>query len=549
MAGKRLDHAEEAVEVGEPSSSRSRTSSTAAASSSSSTSARRPSGGRQRPGQGGGGPAPRDRGDRGRDVTAWTRAAAVAAVSRGGRERGGDRERGPWRGDRDRGATDRAVTPWSRRVAATAAASAPAPGPAAGRATATDRDARTSTGGLRAARRRAAVYPRRRRVPGARPPRPPSPSSRGRRCPTRPAPPCCPPASASSPTRCPRCARSRSGCGSPSARGTSTPSSSAAPTSSSTLLFKGTSPVGPRHRRGARRRRRGDERVHLQGGDLLLRPGARRRPAARLRRARRHARRRPQHPRGRRGRAAGRALRARHPPRHARRPRPLRSSELVLGDHPLALETLGTSSRSPAATATRSTATTSTHYRPENLVVAAAGNVDHDASCALPTELLGDLGRPGGAPAAAHPAGGYGGRGARPHRPTEQAHLVLGGTRARPGRRGPLGAAGADTVLGGGMSSRLFQEIRETAGWPTRPTATLVLHRRRARRRLRRHRAGQGRRGPGRAAPRARPVADDVTDAEVERAKGALTGGTVLGLEDTGSRMSRLGGSWSPARS
>jgi predicted Zn-dependent peptidase len=36
-------------------------------------------------------------------------------------------------------------------------------------------------------------------------------------------------------------------------------------------------------------------------------------------------------------------------------------------------------------------------------------------------------------------------------------------------------------------------------------------------------------------------IPDDVTGAEVDRAKGALTGGTVLGLEDTGSRMSRLG--------
>jgi predicted Zn-dependent peptidase len=36
-------------------------------------------------------------------------------------------------------------------------------------------------------------------------------------------------------------------------------------------------------------------------------------------------------------------------------------------------------------------------------------------------------------------------------------------------------------------------------------------------------------------------VGQDVTAVEVERAKGALTGGTVLSLEDTGSRMSRIG--------
>jgi predicted RNA-binding protein with RPS1 domain len=89
------------------------------------------------------------------------------------------------------------------------------------------------------------------------------------------------------------------------------------------LLFKGTSARSAAgHRGGARRRRRRDERLHLEGAHLLLRPGHRPRPAARLRGARRHARRRPQRRARRRGGARGGPERARHPLRHPRRPGP-----------------------------------------------------------------------------------------------------------------------------------------------------------------------------------------------------------------------------------
>jgi predicted Zn-dependent peptidase len=126
---------------------------------------------------------------------------------------------------------------------------------------------------------------------------------------------------------------------------------------------------------------------------------------------------------------------------------------------------------------------------------------------------------------------------------TEQAHLVLGGA-ALPRddeRRFALGVL--NNALGGGMSSRLFQEIRERRGlaysvysYTTQYADTGVFG----------VYAGCA---PGKvdevlslAREELTRVAEQgVTDEEIARGKGMLKGSLVLGLEDTGSRMSRLG--------
>ena len=101
-----------------------------------------------------------------------------------------------------------------------------------------------------------------------------------------------------------------------------------------------------------------------------------------------------------------------------------------------------------------------------------------------------------------------------------------------------------DAAVGGGMSSRLFQEIREKRGLVYSVGSALT------------HYAGAGSfsvyagcsqeagaRGaaadPARSCDRV--AADGLTAEEVARGRGQLKGGLVLGLEDTGSRMSRLG--------
>ncbi len=102
------------------------------------------------------------------------------------------------------------------------------------------------------------------------------------------------------------------------------------------------------------------------------------------------------------------------------------------------------------------------HYAPNSVVVAAAGNVEHDAFVELVAQQF--AGFEGGCtlPVAEAPV-------ATPathvrHKDSEQAYVVIGtrGLSVRDDRRYALSIL--DTILGGGMSSRLFQEIREKRG-------------------------------------------------------------------------------------
>ncbi|WP_435735609.1 pitrilysin family protein [Cellulosimicrobium sp. PMB13] len=193
------------------------------------------------------------------------------------------------------------------------------------------------------------------------------------------------------------------------------------------------------------------------------------------------------------------------------------------------------------------------HYRPETLVVAAAGGVDHDVLVDQVAQALTDGGWSLDASAAPRarrdphdPAlAGVGTDGVELtiRRTVEQANVVIGGTglSATDDRRFTLSVLSA--ALGGGMSSRLFQEIREKRGLAYSTYSFASGH------------GGIGTFGlyAGCAPSKVDEVtallhgeldrfADDgITGAELDRSIGQLAGGLVLGLEDSGSRMSRLG--------
>ncbi|WP_182113591.1 MULTISPECIES: pitrilysin family protein [unclassified Actinotalea] len=196
------------------------------------------------------------------------------------------------------------------------------------------------------------------------------------------------------------------------------------------------------------------------------------------------------------------------------------------------------------------------HYRPATLVVTAAGGVDHDALCGQVTDALRAGGwdlDPGAAPSGRREAARAVGAGTDGlpaagtevvvHRTTEQANVILGtlGLTATDERRFTLSVLNA--VLGGGMSSRLFQEIRERRGLAYSVYCFSSGH------------ADTGIFGlyAGCAPSKVdevldllaegweRLAQDGITATELERSIGQLSGGLVLGLEDTGSRMSRLG--------
>ena len=228
----------------------------------------------------------------------------------------------------------------------------------------------------------------------------------------------------------------------------------------------------------------------------------------------------------------------------------------LFGDTPLGRPVLGTVESINGITRDEIWEHYAARYTAPHLVVAAAGNLDHDAVVAQVRAAFEDALQvtSGEAPAAPRlrKSGavlweGYGpfaGSGLKlVSRPIEQANLVLGceGLARTDERRFALGVLNA--ALGGGMSSRLFQEVREKRGLAYSVYSFTAQH------------ADTGMWGiyagclPSKAdevlsicvAEVAKVVDKGLTDAELDRGKGQVRGGMVLGLEDPSSRMTRLG--------
>ena len=187
------------------------------------------------------------------------------------------------------------------------------------------------------------------------------------------------------------------------------------------------------------------------------------------------------------------------------------------------------------------------HYLARNMVVAVAGNVRHDDVVALVEKAFGEAGFLDGADEPAAPRTGgvapSSGQGVTLlHRPTEQANVVLAvpGLARNDERRFALGVLNA--ALGGGMSSRLFQEVRERRGLAYSVYSYASQH---AAAGLLGVYVGCQPKKVDQVLELCRTVLADVvrggiTAEELERGKGQARGGLVLGLEDTSARMSRL---------
>ena len=187
-------------------------------------------------------------------------------------------------------------------------------------------------------------------------------------------------------------------------------------------------------------------------------------------------------------------------------------------------------------------------YLPQDLVVAVAGNIKHKRVVAMVEEALSrdnfldELGAPLLRPNTPVKNSKQQSVGLL-YKKSEQAHMFYGmeGVARADDRRFAMGVLSA--ALGGGMSSRLFQEIREKRGLAYSVYAYAQQF------------AGSGVLGfyagcnPTKAIEVVeiiRSVLSDVADngmthEEIERAKGAVRGSLVLSQEDSGSRMSRIG--------
>ena len=218
-----------------------------------------------------------------------------------------------------------------------------------------------------------------------------------------------------------------------------------------------------------------------------------------------------------------------------------RLMQALFPGHGLGAETLG-SEQSIAAMGRDEIAAFHEHwYRPANIVVAAAGNLDHGAVLDRVEHCLADHDA-GERPVRLAPTAGL-----EPlavvHRPTEQVHVAMGwrGLDAHDPDRYALMVA--NQVMGEGMSSRLFQQVREERGLAytvySSPssyadTGAYTVY------------AGTAPARLGELLEVIDGVIDGIlhggiTEDEHDVARGYLQGATLLGLEDTGSRMARLG--------
>ena len=188
-------------------------------------------------------------------------------------------------------------------------------------------------------------------------------------------------------------------------------------------------------------------------------------------------------------------------------------------------------------------------YRPEDLVIAVAGNIKHKKVVRMVEEAMSKdnfLDVPSAKPnlrAATHSKVPGVGKVGILDKKTEQAHLLLGGQGVERNDDRRFALSVLASALGGGLSSRLFQEVREKRGLAYSVYSYVQQF------------AGSGTLAfyagcqPSKAVEVVKIIRDitmdvaehGLTEEEITRAKGAVSGSLVLSQEDTGSQMSRIG--------
>jgi predicted Zn-dependent peptidase len=214
----------------------------------------------------------------------------------------------------------------------------------------------------------------------------------------------------------------------------------------------------------------------------------------------------------------------------------------VFGDHPLGRPIIGTADVVGSVPIPTIAGWHDGRYVPGNIVVAAAGNLEHDRIASL---VDGAFGEPAPLPVRPSPPEDLGAVLRFHEKETEQYHVCLGGPGIARGDERRFALRILDTILGGSTSSRLFQEVREKRGLAyavysyashyadggqvavyvgTRPdnvgAAVEVI-----------------------GAELERLQAAGVSEDELDRARENVKGRTVLSMESTLTRMNRLGSS------
>jgi predicted Zn-dependent peptidase len=208
-------------------------------------------------------------------------------------------------------------------------------------------------------------------------------------------------------------------------------------------------------------------------------------------------------------------------------------------DQPIGRPVLGTPETVAGMTRSALTGYLGAHYAPSQLALVAAGAVDHDRLVEQAARLFDSL------PAVTPPADPdalYLGGDFREEQDLEQLHFVLGFKGASILDPDYYAQSVLSTLLGGGMSSRLFQEVREKRGLvysiytfasAYRDGGIFGIY------------AGTGPNEIAELVPvvcdELRSVADAVTDSEIHRAAAQIKAGLLMGMESSMSRAEQLG--------
>ena len=209
----------------------------------------------------------------------------------------------------------------------------------------------------------------------------------------------------------------------------------------------------------------------------------------------------------------------------------------AFGDQPLGRPVLGSEETVRSFTRDQLNEYVGTHYTAANMVIAAAGRLDHDSFvenvAATFSNLTAGQNRP---PEKAEYIGGN----ARDERPLEQAHVVLGFDGERYDSPDFYGFSVLSVLLGEGMSSRLFQEVREKRGlaYSVFSSATSFAD------------CGLFSIYAGTSddlvpqlsdviCTELRKLSDGLSEAEVERAKVQLRAGILMSMESTSARCTQ----------
>jgi len=212
--------------------------------------------------------------------------------------------------------------------------------------------------------------------------------------------------------------------------------------------------------------------------------------------------------------------------------------ETAYPDQPMGRPTLGFEPGIRDMTRDQLTGYMKRQYAAGNTVIAAAGNLQHADVVELANRHFADL--PTAMPAK-HQAAAYRGGEYREGRDLDQVHIVLGFPSVPYGDPDYYGALLLSTLLGGGMSSRLFQEIREKRGLvysiysfasPFMDSGLFGIY------------AGTGEEEAKELVPvtleELRKVQDSITPEELHRARAQVKASLLMSLESTGSRCEQL---------